>query len=157
MASTSTNKQPLLVDHIFHYLIDTNNTVVSALDVGGTNSAAVVLDSTTADGAIVEAIYVISRGTTAHTCNFYLSTAADFLRPTQGLFLGSITSGTSAKARTNYDAFPKVLAPLAATGSEPQVGALYIPKGYALWVARENANAAAISDGPIFGVQGGWY
>lgn len=157
MASTSTNKQPLLVDHIFHYLVDTNNTVVAGLDVGGTNSAGVVLDSTTADGAIVEAIYVISRGTTAHTCNFYLSTAADFLRPTQGLFVGSLTSSTTAKQITRYTDFPNVLAPLPSTGTASQVGALYIPKGYALWVARENTNAAAVSDGPIFGVQGGWY
>ncbi len=157
MASTSTNKQPLLVDHIFHYLVDTNNTVVAGLDVGGTNSAGVVLDSTTADGAIVEAIYVISRGTTAHTCNFYLSTAADFLRPTQGLFVGSLTSSTTAKQITRYTDFPNVLAPLPSTGTASQVGALYIPKGYALWVARENTNAAAVSAGPIFGVQGGWY
>ena len=103
MASTATNKQPLLVDHVLHYLIDTNNTVVATQDVSGTNSAAVVVDSTTADGAIIEAIYTISRGTTAHTCN------------------------------------------------------LYIPKGYALWVALQNVSSAAVSDGPIFGVQGGWF
>ncbi len=157
MASTSTNKQPLLVDHILHYLVDTNNTVVSSQDVSGTNSASVVLDSTTADGAIIEAIYVISRGTTAHTVNFYLSTAADFLRPTQGLYLGSLTSSTTAKTITRYTDFPNVLAPLPAAGSASQVGALYIPKGYALWVARENTNSSAVSDGPIFGVQGGWY
>jgi hypothetical protein len=157
MASTSTNKQPLLVDHVFHYLCDTNNAVVSSLDVSGTNSAKVVIDSTTADGAVVEAIYLISRGTTAHVVNFYLSTAADFLRPTQGLFLGSLTAQTTAKLRTDYSAFPNVLAPLPSAGSNAQVGALYVPKGYALWVARENTNSAAVSDGPIFGVQGGWY
>ena len=157
MASTSTNKQPLLVDHVFHYLVDTNNAVVSSLDVSGTNSAKVVLDSTSADGAIVEAVYLISRGTTAHTVNFYLSTAADFLRPTQGLFLGSLTSATTAKTRTDYSDFPNVLAPLPSTGTASQIGALYIPKGYALWAARENTNSAAVSDGPIFGVQGGWY
>jgi len=157
MASTATNKQPLLVDHVLHYLIDTNNTVVSAQDVSGTNSAALVVDSTSADGAIIEAIYVISRGTSAHTCNFYLSTASDFLRPSQGLYLGSLASATTAKTISRYTDFPNVLAALPSAGSNAQVGALYIPNGYALWVARENASSAAVSDGPIFGVQGGWF
>ena len=75
MAATSTNKQPLLVDHVLHYVVNldssTNlNTADGAtFDVTGSNTAALLVDATNTDGAIIEDIYVISRGSTPHTVN----------------------------------------------------------------------------------------
>ena len=58
MASTSTNKQPLLVDHVFHKVVTldlaTNAPNAEGIpDVSPTNSAELMLDVTNADGAIV--------------------------------------------------------------------------------------------------------
>lgn len=41
------------------------------------------------------------------------------------------------------------------TGTDTQFKALYLPKGKALWAARESSSIA--TDGPLLGVQGGWY
>ncbi len=50
---------------------------------------------------------------------------------------------------------PKILAPMPQTGSESQFRAFYLPKGRALWVARESNSI--VTDGPLVGCQGGWY
>ena len=74
MAATSTNKQPLLVDHILHYAVNLDTALNNGIDIAGTNTAILIVDSTTADGAIIEDIYTIARGTSASTVNLYLST-----------------------------------------------------------------------------------
>ena len=43
MAATSTNKQPLLVDRVLHYVVDLNSAAVGAIDVAGTNTALLLL------------------------------------------------------------------------------------------------------------------
>ena len=63
MAATSTNKQPLLVDHILHYAVNLDTATNGELDVTGTNTAVLLVDSTSADGAVIEDIYSIARGT----------------------------------------------------------------------------------------------
>jgi len=50
---------------------------------------------------------------------------------------------------------PKILAPMPQVGTEQNFRALYIPKGKALWAARQSA--VVINDGPLLGCQGGWY
>ena len=77
MATTATNKQPLLVDRVFHNVIETNTLTSgsdSSLDILGTNQSAVLVDCTTNDGGIVEDLYAISRTgtTTAYSVLFYL-------------------------------------------------------------------------------------
>ena len=84
-----------------------------------------------------------------------MSTARDYLRPNEAVFIGSITSATTVGSFTRWDEMPKTLAPVPQVGDEPYNRALYIPKGYALWVAR-NSNVN-LTDGPILGCQGGWY
>ena len=155
MAATSTNKQPLLVDHILHYAVNTNTHKNNGMDIKGTNSAVLVVDSTSADGAIIEDIYTISRGTTPYTVNLYISSANDYLRENQAIFIGSVTSATTAGNVVRWDEMPKTLAPVPQVGSDPFNRALYIPKGRALWAAR--STDAEILDGPILGCQGGWY
>ena len=155
MAATSTNKQPLLVDHILHYVVNLDTSLNNGIDIAGTNTAILIVDSTTADGAIIEDIYTIARGTTASTVNLYLSTGQDYLRPNQAVFIGSVTSATTIGNVTRWEEMPKTLAPVPQVGTESFNRALYVPKGYALWAARNSSSN--MTDGPILGCQGGWF
>ena len=155
MASTSTNKQPLLIDRVMHNVVNLDNAAVGAIDVIGTNTAELIVDATQSDGCIVEDIYLVSRSSAPHKVNLYLSTASDYLRPGEGMYIGSITSSTTEGEAVSLDSMPKVLAPMPHTGSESQFRALYIPKGKALWAGREDI--AAVNDAPLIGAQGGWY
>ena len=155
MASTSTNKQPLLVDRVLHNVVNLDNAAVGAIDVIGTNTAELIVDCTGTDGCVVEDIYLISRSSAPHKVNLYLSTASDYLRPGEGMYIGSITSSTTSGEVVSMDSLPKILAPMPHTGTEAQFRALYIPKGKALWAGREDI--AAINDAPLIGAQGGWY
>ena len=155
MASTSTNKQPLLVDRVMHNVVNLDNAAVGAIDVIGTNTAELIVDGTQSDGCIIEDLYLVSRSSAPHKVNLYMSTAADYLRPGEGMYIGSITSSTTEGEIVSFDSMPKILAPMPHTGTEGQFRALYIPKGKALWAGREDI--AAINDAPLIGVQGGWY
>ena len=155
MASSSTNKQPLLVDRVMHNVVNLDNAAVGAIDVIGTNTAELIVDATQSDGCIIEDIYLISRSSAPHKVNMYLSNASDYLRPGEGMYVGSITSSTTAGEVVSFDSMPKILAPMPQTGSESQFRALYIPKGKALWAGREDI--AAVNDAPLIGAQGGWY
>jgi len=155
MAATSTNKQPLLVDHILHYAVNLDSAINNGLDISGTNTAVLIVDSTTADGAIIEDIYTIARGVSASKVNLYISGANDYLRPNQAVYIGSVTSATTIGNVTRWEDMPKTLAPVPQVGDEAFNRALYIPKGKALWAARNST--ANVTDGPILGCQGGWY
>lgn len=155
MASTSTNKQPLLVDRVLHNVVNLDNAAVGAIDIGGTNTAELIVDATQSDGCIIEDVYCISRSTAPQTINLYLSTAFDYLRPNEGVFIGQLTSATTKGEVVSMENLPKVLAPMPHTGDVAQFRALYIPKGKALWAGREDI--ASVNDGPLLGVQGGWY
>jgi len=154
MATTSTNKQPLLVDRVLHELVSTNLSFNQGLDVVGTNSAQILINCIGTDGAIIEYVYALSRGTTPHTVNFYLSSNNDYLRPTESFFIGSITSSTTAKEVVALD-LPDCLTPVPRIGANSKNTALYIPSGKALWVARDDN--VDVSDGPLVGAQGGYY
>ena len=161
MASTATNKQPLLVDRVLHEVKDLAGSAVasgSGIAIGGTNTAQLIIDGTTEDGCLIEDIYAISRGV-QYTINLYLSSASDFLRPQQGIFVGTFTSGsTSVGQRTEWTSMPKIVAPMPQTGTDTQFKALYIPKGKALWAAVElDDTKPTAPDAPLLGVQGGFY
>jgi hypothetical protein len=155
MAATSTNKQPLLVDHVLHYAVSLDTSINDGLDISGTNTAVLIVDSTSADGAIIEDTYAISRGTTAYKINLYISSAQDYLRPNQATFIGSFTSATTTGNVVSWENMPRTLTPVPQVGDEPYNRALYIPKGKALWVARDST--ANVTDAPILGCQGGWF
>ena len=92
MATTATNKQPLLVDRVFHKAVSAMSLAsgsATSLDIEGTNQSAVLVDCSANDGAVVEDLYVIARTSTstAYTALFYLSSAVDYLRPTEGCLL----------------------------------------------------------------------
>ena len=161
MAATSTNKQPLLVDHVLHYVVNldssTNlNTADGAVfDVTGSNTAALLVDATNTDGAIIEDIYVISRGSTPHTVNLYISSARDYLRPNEASFVGQLLAPTTAGEASHWSGMPLTLTPVPQVGSNPFNQAFYLPKGSSLWAAREGTGN--VNNGPLIGCQGGWY
>ncbi len=155
MAATSTNKQPLLVDRVMHNVIDLNTAAVAEINVSGTNTALILVDGSQSDGCIIEDIYAIARGSVESTINLYISSAFDYLRPNEGLFIGSFKSATTAGNVTRWEEMPKILAPMPQTGTESQFRALYLPKGKSVWAARQDTNT--VNDGPLLGAQGGWY
>ena len=155
MAATSTNKQPLLVDHILHYAVNLDTATNADLDVTGTNTAVLLVDSTSADGAIIEDIYTIARGNIAYDVNLYLSSANDYLRPNQAIFIGTFKSDAVKGTIKRWDDMPKSLTPVPQVGDDAYNRALYIPKGRSLWAARQGTGN--VTDGPILGCQGGWY
>ena len=57
MAATSTNKQPLLVDRVLHYIENLDASVVGALDITGTNTATLIVDSIFIVKSLIQEIY----------------------------------------------------------------------------------------------------
>jgi len=169
MASTSTNKQPLLVDNILHEIVDLIGATVeqtSVITIGGSNGAKLIVDCTTNDGAIIGEIYALARQTTtAYTINMYLATVKDILIPSQAVFLGTFNGATTEGSKTVYGGMPYILNPVPGAGSEDdtlvigtQFQGLYVPKGKALWAAvkKQSANDTATA-APLLGVHGGFY
>ena len=155
MASTSTNKQPLLVDRLLHYVVNLDTSINDGMDIVGTNTATLIIDGTTADGALIEDIYAISRGTNGYKVNLYISSARDYLRPNEAVFIGTITAATTKGNVVHWEEMPRSLSPVPQVGDNPYNKALYLPKGSALWAARESS--ANVTDGPLLGCQGGWF
>ncbi len=162
MATTATNKQPLLIDRVFHNAIETNTLTSgsdSSLDILGTNQSAVLVDCTSNDGGIIEDLYAISRTgtTTAYTVLFYLSSSLDYLRPGEGVYLGKIETDTASGTFTQSTELPRILAPMPHTGDVSFASALYVPKGKALWCTLQQAGPVNSADTPVVGAQGGFY
>ena len=167
MATTATNKQPLLIDRVLHNVIAANTLTsgsASSLDVSGTNESAVLVDCTTNDGAIVEDLYTISRDSNAYMCLFYLSTAADYLRPSESVFIAGIQTSASAGqtvSAIDTGTLPRILAPVPQVAAEQavpsQFRALYVPKGKVLWTTLMLPAPLNSSLAPMIGAQGGFY
>ena len=160
MATTATNKQPLLVDRPFHSVVKSNSLTSgsdSSLDILGTNESSILVDCSANDGGIVEDLYVISRGSVTYTALFYLSRSTDYLRPNEATYVHKLTSDSTAGFITSSDVLPKVLAPTPGTGSASQRRALYVPKGFVLWCSLLLSGPANSDGTPIIGAQGGFY
>ena len=161
MATTATNKQPPLIDRVFHNAVEGNTLTSgsdSSLDILGTNQSNVLVDCTSNDGGIVEDLYAISRTGAGATYKvlLYLSSSLDYLRPGEGIYVGQLDSDTTAGVKVTADLF-SILAPVPRVGSEAQAKALYVPKGKALWCTLQLAGPNNTSDTPIIGAQGGFY
>ena len=162
MASTSTNKQPLLVDNVLHEIVDLNGKAVlpgSGVNVGtGPNSAVLVVDGSNGDGCIIESVYALARKK-EYTIKLYISTANDYLRPQQGMYIGGFKSSNEGDGKlTEWLEMPRILAPVPHTSNEQQFRALYLPRRKTLWAAVEAENADDnVTEAPLLGVQGGWY
>ena len=174
MASTSTNKQPLLIDRVFNEVVQTDGLVSGNnssnpvnYDIAGSNSSKVLVNCTTNDGGIVEDLYAISRGQ-QKTVLFHLSSAADYLRNTEAMFIGSISTTANVGDYTNVTALPRVLAPVPqqgdisgmtalSQGNPLRNQALYVPTGKALWVTIYGSGSSNITNCPYVGAQGGFF
>ena len=156
MAATSTNKQPMLVDRVLHYVKNLDNAINSTIDIVGINTAVLLVDAISSDGAILEDVYSIARSdATAETINLYISSGADYLRPGEGILIGSFQSGSTEGEVSHWEDMPFTLTPVPVAGSEARNRALYIPKGRAVWAARQSDSV--LTNGPLIGCQGGWY
>ena len=155
MASTSTNKQPLLVDQVLHYVINLDTSINNGLDIIGTNTATLIVDAIGTDGGIIEDIYAISRGVPAYTINLYMSSARDYLRPNEAVYIGKLTSATTIGNVVHWEDMPRSLTPVPQVGDNSYNKCLYLPKGKALWAARDSSSN--VTDGPLLGCQGGWF
>tara|TARA_Y100000401_G_scaffold75143_1_gene61000 strand:+ start:328 stop:798 length:471 start_codon:yes stop_codon:yes gene_type:complete len=156
MASTSTNKQPLLIDRVFHEVYEMSTRTILTEKVTGTNFAQLILNCTTNDGAIIEDIYTISQGG-SYQINLYLSSEFDFLRDS-AVYVGQITTAGNMNEWVHMEDMPYVLAPTPQVGTDQRLKAFYVPKGKALWAARKTSNLADnISDAPLLGISGGFY
>ena len=155
MAATSTNKQPLLVDRVLHYAVDMSASFIDGIDITGTNSAALLVDSTSLDGAIIEDVYTFSRKASEVKINLYMSTSNDYLRSQEGVLIGTFKTATTLGGVSHWEDMPRILAPMPQTGDDSQFKALYVPKGRALWAAFQGS--AVDQEAPILGCQGGWY
>ena len=177
MASTSTNKQPLLIDRVFNEVVTTDGLVSGNsnqatgtsinYDISGSNSAKILVNCTTNDGGLVEDIYAISRGASKKAL-FYLSAASDYLRAEQALFIGSIDVTATVGEYNNITALPRTMAPVpqqgvtsgmtALTQGNPLKNqALYVPTGKALWVTIWGQSGQNPEKCPIVGAQGGFF
>ena len=169
MASTSTNKQPLLVDSVIWESINLTDVITgnpNNSDVTGTNNADILVSCVNSDGAIIEEIRTISRGTTQYTVNLYMSTEADYLRPGVAQFVGRIlVSGVDDEGAVTdpeegtinkFTDMMSTLVPVPHVGDEPTLKALYVPKGKALWVALQS-QTQGMADAPYVQAQGGRY
>ena len=70
MASTSTNKQPMLMDRVLYEAVAANTLASgdsTSLNIQGTNESALLVDCTQNDGAIIEDMFTIARSTTPFT------------------------------------------------------------------------------------------
>lgn len=179
MASTSTNKQPLLVDRPLRVAVDLSERTVegtsNGIDIGGANSAALVIDCTQNDGAIIDDIISTSRDLPAqlslgYEIYMWLSVANDYLRNNQAYFIGGFSSGASPTEIERFGGNCNILRPVPKVGSVNQEGdpvegtyytALYVPKGMALWAAiKLQTDVWADDDGnraPLLHVQGGYF
>ena len=162
MATTATNKQPLLVDRVLHNVLASNlltSGSATSLNIEGTNESAVLVDGSSNDGAIVEDLYVISRtaASTQYKVLFYLSSSTDYLRPSEAYYIGQVESSATGGEVTSSASLPRILAPMPHTGDESQFRALYIPKGRVLWCTLQSAGPLNSSDGPIIGAQAGYF
>ena len=146
MASTSTNKQPLLVDRPFLSIKDTSGQLVGTLPAGtGIDpqqaAGVMMIDCTKNDGAVVEYLWTLSReisfdsysddpnkdpGATVdkygYAVNFYLCPSNTVMDPKYAMYVTTIIADIQEGGVKEAFNLPEVTAPVAAVGSVNGVG-----------------------------------
>lgn len=172
MATTATNKQPLLIDSPLCRIrrLDGTSSPVGTVDPGTGSNGVLLVDCTSNEGALIEHVWLIQRVANNQTAvNLYLSSSnlalgvtvtggqADSFFLTQGQ-LGS----NSPIGATGSFPLPLLLSPVphAAVGVSagyviPQFRGLRLERGEALWAAADVVTPDP--DAPSIGVQGGFY
>ena len=169
MASTSTNKQPLLIDRPLFVQQNIISQRTGNADYWLTNnSCKLFIDCTANDGALIEDLYVISRESTQHNISFFMTNTRDFLREndTDNVTFVTQVQSSDTPGEVEHANLPFGMAPyptvaLASGGSRAagQFMSLYIPRGKALWVGRATTSTTNLGadTGPVVGAQGGYY
>lgn len=170
MASSSTNKQPLLIDRPLLVIagLKDSTSPASGVEPGTGSNGVLLVDCTANDGAVLDTIWLIQRvDDNATAVNLYLSTSALSLGVTasggaaNAHFLGRFGFGATQKVGATVEmVLPKLLAPVPHAGANvsnepPQFRGLYIQRGLALWAAA--ASATAVAEAPNIACQGGYY
>lgn len=173
MASTSTNKAPLLEDRPLLEIcrLDGTSTPAGSVDPGTGTGGTLLVDCTSNDGAVLHDIWLIQRvaGDTS-SVNLYLSSSATVLgtittgQQVDSWFLGQFgfSVGGDPGSTLSFQ-MPKILAPVPHAGSNvgvnsdepPQFRGLLLRKGLALWAAVNSATPVA--GAPLIAVQGGFF
>jgi|GEM_PF-1767871 hypothetical protein len=178
MATTSSNKQPLLIDRPLHVVarLDQTSQPAGSVDPGtGTNGVLLVDCTGTSDGAFLDTIFLIQRVSDDE------SIVNLFFSESNGM-LGVVTTGGQANAwfintckfpattpvgqHVEFE-LPHVLSPIPHAGANlalqgrsgvsepPRYRGLYVPRGKALWAAV--FHPAPVPHAPNIACQGGWY
>ena len=171
MSSSSTNKQPLLVDRPLMVVtrLDNSTSPAAGVDPGTGSNGVLLVDCTAGDGAVVDTIYLIQRmDDDATKVNLYISSSAHSLGVTatggssNAHFIGRFGFAAAQKVGAQAEMkLPKLLAPVPHAGSNgtdgepPQYRGLYIQKGQALWAAADST--AAVPGAPNIACQGGYF
>lgn len=165
MASSSTNKQPLLIDRPLLKIASLVGTLTPAgsVDPGSGTNGVLLVDCTSSDGALVETVQLVQRvaGNTT-SVNLYLSTSALSIGADASFLAQANIAGGGDPGTTASFVLPPLLAPVphaggndAASDAIPQFSGLRIANGWALWAACNSATSVA--NAPNVLVQGGYY
>ena len=142
MASTSTNKQPLLVDRVFCQTKDLTGKFIPpgvGIDLQAGSQGELILDCTKNDGAVVEYIASYSRRLTqesypseqdktddtnkavlGYVVNLYLCPSTTYLDPGSAFFVGDFLAGVVEGELELLWAMPYTHSPVARLGSTNQ-------------------------------------
>lgn len=172
MASTSTNKEPLLLDRPLIAAVRLNGTshAGATVDPGSTTQAALVVSTSGTDGCLIESIELQQRvANDATPVLLFLSTSDSFVATPDAsgsvnawFMRRAVMAANSAVGTTLEIPLLPILSPVphhggtaaGATGPERFRG-LRLPSGIHLWAAAQVASPAA--GAPQLIAHGGWY
>ena len=170
MASSSTNKAPLLIDRPLLVIASLRDSTspAGAVEPGTGSNGVLLVDCTSNDGAVIDSLWLIQRvDDNATKVNLYISSSALSLGVTatggaaSAHFIGRFGFGATQKVGAVVEmVLPKLLAPVPHAGSTgagepPQFRGLYLQRGLALWAAADSPTAVAAA--PNIACQGGYF
>ena len=146
MSSTSSNKQPLLVDRPFFNAV-TIGEVGGLLDPLNYNSpdpaGLVYLADGGTDGTLIESVTIASTqvGTDEVDVLLFMSTVSNplMVNAINTHYIASETIVSTTCGETTSITLPPALVPVPSAGCEPKNTALYIPKNWTLFVGLQEA------------------
>ena len=166
MSSSSSNKQPLLIDRPLHewVTLGSESCLVKpdnfyALAPGGFK---LLVDCTANDGALIDSISIMApeAGLTEASVLIFLSTtsAAVQITPDNTASVANMKIGSQAIGERTVIPLPPLIAPVPNVGDEPKNTGLFVPKGRALFAGlSESLQAPSLSSRVQVFAQGGFY
>lgn len=165
MASTSTNKQPALVDRPLFSAV-TLGPVAGLLDPLNYNTpdpaGLVVLSDGGTDGALIESVTIAStqKDTDGYDVLLFMSTVSNplMINATNTFYIGSETIVSETCGQVADVPLPPTLVPVPNVSCDPKNSALYIPKNWTLFCGLSQALCnPSFTCRVIVYAQGGYY